>query len=141
IAVYPHERIKRLRVQPYARNLPTSRPFCGRLTKWRVPMTESRERARALFALAAVLSLTVPALAQAPAGPQHLHPQTPDAAPEQNPKRDALLDLAGIKAIRDVEYARPDNHALRLDVFVPEKSDAPLPGHTAPAPRPLVIWI
>ena len=42
------------------------------------------------------------------------------------------MDLAGIKAMRDLEYTKVDGTALLLDLFVPEKADAPLP---------LIVWI
>lgn len=38
----------------------------------------------------------------------------------------------GVKVIRDVEYARVDDKALLLDLYLPPKGDEP---------RPLVVWI
>jgi len=38
----------------------------------------------------------------------------------------------GVKAIRDVEYAKVDGQSLKLDLYVPEKSDAKCP---------LLVWI
>jgi len=38
----------------------------------------------------------------------------------------------GVKAIRNVEYAKVDGLSLKLDLYVPEKSDAN---------RPLLVWI
>jgi acetyl esterase/lipase len=42
------------------------------------------------------------------------------------------MDLTGIKAMRDTEYAKVGNKSLLLDLYVPEKADAPLP---------LIVWI
>ena len=39
---------------------------------------------------------------------------------------------AGVKAIRDVEYAKVEGQSLKLDLYVPEKSDAKCP---------LLVWI
>ncbi len=54
------------------------------------------------------------------------------AAPDRPPGRGPAVDLTGIKAMRDLEYANVGGKPLKLDLYVPEKSDAPLP---------LIIWI
>ena len=38
----------------------------------------------------------------------------------------------GVRALRDIEYARPGGKPLLLDLYLPEKTDAPLP---------LIVWI
>src|SRR6478672_2957714 len=38
----------------------------------------------------------------------------------------------GVKAVRDLEYARVGEKKLLLDLYVPEKADGPLP---------LIIWV
>lgn len=38
----------------------------------------------------------------------------------------------GVKALRDLEYGRANNHAMQLDLYLPEQSDHPLP---------LIIWV
>ena len=69
-----------------------------------------------LSAVAACAALASVALAEAP----------PDRPARKGP------DLAGIKAMRDTEYAKVDGKSLLLDLYVPEKADAPLP---------LIVWI
>jgi acetyl esterase/lipase len=55
------------------------------------------------------------------------------AVPEgRSPQKGAPPDLTGIKALRDLEYAKPDGKPQLLDLFVPEKADGPLP---------LIVWI
>jgi acetyl esterase/lipase len=44
----------------------------------------------------------------------------------------AAKELPGIKSFRDLEYARAGEKSLRLDLYLPEKSQNPLP---------LIIWI
>ena len=55
-----------------------------------------------------------------------------EAPPNRPARKGPPMDLAGIKAMRDLEYAKVDGTALLLDLFVPEKADAPLP---------LIVWI
>ncbi len=79
-------------------------------------VTGNRLGSCALAALLVILSLGLPATAEdAKPVPQHRGPKLPD----------------GVKAIRDLAY---DTHGKSntLDLYLPEKSDAPLP---------LVIWI
>jgi acetyl esterase/lipase len=40
--------------------------------------------------------------------------------------------MGGVKAMRDLEYANVGGRSLRLDLYLPEKSDGPLP---------LIVWI
>ncbi|MGA2796413.1 MAG: alpha/beta hydrolase fold domain-containing protein [Thermoguttaceae bacterium] len=64
--------------------------------------------------------------AQAPVSPQ----QTPaSSAQTQVP---IAKDLPGVKSLRDLEYARAGEISLLLDLYLPEKSQGPLP---------LIIWI
>jgi acetyl esterase/lipase len=54
-------------------------------------------------------------------------------APEgRPPQKGPPMDLAGVKAMRNLEYAKPDGRPQLLDLFVPEKADSPLP---------LIVWI
>jgi acetyl esterase/lipase len=39
---------------------------------------------------------------------------------------------AGVEALRDLEYSRPDDRPLMLDLYVPEEG---------PRPRPVVLWV
>src|SRR3972149_557795 len=41
-------------------------------------------------------------------------------------------ELAGVKVLRDLEYARAGEKSLLLDLYLPEKAQRPLP---------LIIWI
>jgi acetyl esterase/lipase len=59
------------------------------------------------------------------------------AAPPAPPDRPAArkgppMDLAGIKTMRDLEYAKVGDNRLLLDLYVPENADGPLP---------LIVWI
>ncbi|MHB9107608.1 MAG: prolyl oligopeptidase family serine peptidase [Armatimonadota bacterium] len=69
---------------------------------------------RILFATLAMLCLAYSAFAQ---------------APFQNAGRPLP---PGVKALRDLEYARVGERALRLDLYLPEQAQEPLP---------LIIWI
>ncbi|MBE3097900.1 MAG: alpha/beta hydrolase [Planctomycetes bacterium] len=54
-------------------------------------------------------------------------------APEgRPPQKGPAPNLAGVKAMRDLEYAKPGGKPQLLDLFVPEKADGPLP---------LIVWI
>ena len=55
-----------------------------------------------------------------------------ESPPNRPAQKGPPMDLTGIKAMRNLEYAKVDGTALLLDLFVPEKADAPLP---------LIVWI
>lgn len=52
--------------------------------------------------------------------------------PRRGPRRAAARLAAGIKAARDVEYARIGEKSLLLDIYMPAEPKAPLP---------LVVWV
>ena len=54
------------------------------------------------------------------------------AAEGRPPQKGPGSDMTGIKAMRDLEYANVGGRSLRLDLYLPEKSDGPLP---------LIVWI
>jgi acetyl esterase/lipase len=60
--------------------------------------------------------------------------QEKGAAPAQTPPAAGSLDTGqkGPRALRDLEYAKPDGTALKLDLFLPANEGKP---------TPLVIWI
>jgi len=59
-------------------------------------------------------------------------PGAPSASPPRAPEQPAARALAGVKSFRDIEYASPDGKPVKLDLYVPEHADKPMP---------LVIWI
>jgi acetyl esterase/lipase len=58
-------------------------------------------------------------------------PQT-EAKPASPAQRRMAEMLKGVKVLRDVEYARPDEKPVRLDVYLPED---------AKEATPLIIWV
>jgi len=52
--------------------------------------------------------------------------------PAEQPKNPPGIELAGVKILRDLEYARVGDKSLLLDLYLPEKTQRPLP---------LIIWI
>jgi acetyl esterase/lipase len=54
------------------------------------------------------------------------------APPNRPPQKGPPMDLTGVKAMRDLEYAKVGSKSLLLDLYVPEKADAPLP---------LIVWV
>jgi acetyl esterase/lipase len=53
--------------------------------------------------------------------------------PAKRPEgRGPQLDMAGVKAMKDLEYAKPDGRPQLLDLYLPEKADGPLP---------VIVWI
>jgi acetyl esterase/lipase len=46
----------------------------------------------------------------------------------------------GIRALRNLEYARVDGHPLALDLYLPEKAAGGV-GSTGAKPLPLIVWI
>jgi len=71
-----------------------------------------------LSAVAVCAAMATLALAAAP----------PNLPPRQGPP----MDLTGVKTMRNLEYAKVGSKSLLLDLYVPEKADAPLP---------LIVWI
>lgn len=54
------------------------------------------------------------------------------AGPASSQTRPGFSLPAGVKAIKDLEYGKAADRPMRLDLYVPEKADKPLP---------LIIWI
>jgi len=66
---------------------------------------------------------------------QRSRPAAQEAAPPTRPPiwlKGARKIPEGVKVLKDLEYARVDGHPLRLDLYLPEKSE------TKP---PLLVWI
>jgi len=54
------------------------------------------------------------------------------AQPSKKQPQRPFPPLPGVKALKDLEYGKASGRAMRLDLYLPEKSDQPLP---------LIIWI
>jgi acetyl esterase/lipase len=55
-----------------------------------------------------------------------------DAAQKGPPRKGPEQDMTGVKALRDLEYAKPDGKPQLLDLYLPQDAAGPLP---------LVVWI
>jgi acetyl esterase/lipase len=84
-----------------------------------------------LFAAFGSLALAAAALAFQPAKPAPTEP--PKAEPPKQPAQPAGIPVpTGVKAIRDIEYAKPNGSGdtaqpLKLDLYLPEDAKKPLP--------------
>ncbi|MCX7050184.1 MAG: alpha/beta hydrolase [Candidatus Sumerlaeota bacterium] len=89
--------------------------------------------------IATIFSLAFLASAQPPQDrPVQRPAQRPDGAQPQRPGVTGAAQQAalppGVKAIRDIVYARPGNKPQMLDIYLPEKTDAA-------SSLPLIVWI
>jgi acetyl esterase/lipase len=84
---------------------------------------------RRIGLLAALLTSVV--LAEPPAAAPEAPAKPVETQAEARARRVADL-LKGVASHRNLEYARPDDKPVKLDLFVPEKAKRPLP---------LVIWV
>ena len=82
---------------------------------------------RSLFRFVALLTLSVVACPLRGQDPKPERPQIPPPG-----ERRARPLPPGIKALRDIEYVPGGGRSRSLDVYLPEKADAPLP---------LIVWI
>ena len=96
-----------------------------------------------------LLILITPALGQPITAPPSQPPAQPPAPATRAvqpppPRRGTAILPQGVKAIRDIEYANVDGHALRLDLYVPEppamQTDVPTP-QPSRSKLPTVIWV
>ncbi len=88
--------------------------------------------------LAALMSSIALAAAEPPAvvAPDGNGGKVPAPQTAENPKpvgeRRAAELLKGVKVLRDVEYAKPDDRPVRLDLYLPEDATGPMP---------VIIWV
>src|ERR1041385_2380049 len=54
------------------------------------------------------------------------------AQPATNQSRSPFPIPPGVKVLHDLEYGHANGRAMLLDLYLPEKTDAP---------RPLIIWV
>ncbi len=94
----------------------------------------SHRRVSLLFALCTA-PLVVQPITAAQAQPPTAAEQPAQALP---PRRLSTGIPPGVKALRDVEYARVGELPLTLDIYLP---DAPAPAKPAKENRPVIVWI
>jgi acetyl esterase/lipase len=130
--VMRHER----RLSP-ARSIPSARPALGRIVSGIGPPAEN-DMPRATRPRFAPLTLLVALLAPVAARAQAATP-APVASDSRHVRagvrlRDFLPAKAppGTRELRDLEYAKVGDRVLHIDLYLPEKADAPVP---------VVVWI